>query len=46
MTILEAITVYLALAHKENRTDHETRAFACAWGVIYPEADRIIANFR
>ncbi len=45
MTLMEAITIYLTLAHKMERTDHETRAFAAAWGVIYQEGDRIIANF-
>lgn len=45
MTLQEAIIIYLTLAHKIDRTDHETRAFAAAWGVLHQEGDRIIAKF-
>lgn len=41
MTLIEAIAVYLTLAHQKDRTDQQNRAFAAAWGVIFREGDRI-----
>lgn len=45
MTLTEAIAIYLTLANKSDRTPHETRAFAAAWGVILQDGERLVSNF-
>jgi hypothetical protein len=42
MTLMEAITVYLTLFRKPNRTQQENAAFAAAWLVLSQEGDRIV----